>query len=206
MIKVITKTSKLKKRIKVSKKKNPTDKDIYEDYSPPNFKGGEEIGNDIESYLKKNSENFSKIGSGDFAEVHKFKLTKRLFINNKFLDKGTYVIKIYYADELKRFEIDKLTLLSKYGLIPKIYVITKYYIIMDYIDGYTLEYIKSEYFKKDYTNDEYWKIRKYIDDKVNNLRIVWDRLGFYHGDLNPKNIIVSKNLKSVYLIDPWTAD
>lgn len=202
MIRIINKTSKLKKRIKISKKKNPT----YEDFSPPNFKGLEEIGNDIESYLKKNSESFSKIGSGDFAEVHKFKLTKRLFINNKFLDKGTYVIKIYYSDELKRYEIDKLTLLSKYGLIPKIYIITKYYIIMDYIDGYTLEYIKSEYFKRDYTNDEYWKIRKYIDDKVNNLRIVWDKLGFYHGDLNPKNIIISKNLKNVYLIDPWTAD
>jgi hypothetical protein len=57
MIKIINKTSKLKKRIKVSKKKNPT----YEDFSPLNFKGLEEIGNDIESYLKKNSENFSKI-------------------------------------------------------------------------------------------------------------------------------------------------
>lgn len=202
MIKIINKTSKLKKRIKVSKKKNPT----YEDFSPLNFKGLEEIGNDIESYLKKNSENFSKIGAGDFAEVHKFKLTKRLFINNKFLDKGTYVIKIYYSDELKRFEINKLILLSKYGLIPKIYIITKYYIIMDYIDGYTLEYIKSEYFKRDYTNDEYWKIRKHIDDKVNNLKIVWDKLGFYHGDLNSKNIIISKNLRNVYLIDPWTAD
>lgn len=202
MIKVISGTSKLKKKTKVSKKKNPT----YEDFSPPNFKGLEEIGNDIELYLKKNSENYSKIGSGDFAEVHKFKLTKRLFIDNKFLDKGTYVIKIYYSDELKRSEINKLILLSKYGLIPKIYIITKYYIIMDYIDGHTLEYIKSQYFKKDYTTDEYWKIRKYIDDKVNSLRIVWDKLGFYHGDLNPKNIIVSKNLKNVYLIDPWTAD
>lgn len=196
MIRIINKTSKLKK------KKNPT----YEDFSPPNFKGLEEIGNDIESYLKKNSESFSKIGSGDFAEVHKFKLTKRLFINNKFLDKGTYAIKIYYSDELKKHEIDKLTLLSKYGLIPKIYIISKYYIIMDYIDGYTLEYIKSEYFKRDYTNDEYWKIRIYIDDKVNRLRIIWDKLGFYHGDLNPKNIMVSKSLKNVYLIDPWTAD
>lgn len=196
MIKIV------KKKIKVFKKKNPT----YEDFSPPNIKGLEEIGNDIEFYLKKNSENFSKIGSGDFAEAHMFKLTKRLFVNNKFLNKGIYVIKIYYSDELKTYEINKLTLLSKYGLIPKIYIITKYYIIMDYIDGYTLEYIKSEYFKRNYTNDEYWKIRKYIDDKVNNLRIIWDKLGFYHGDINPKNIIVSKNLKSVYLIDPWTVD
>ena len=188
MIRVINKTSKLKKRIKISKKKNPLMSE-----------------NDIEDYIKSLSTEFSKIGIGDYAQVYKFKISKNILINTKILKKGTYAIKIYFSD-IKNYEMNKLTLLSKYGLIPKIYIITKYYIIMDYIDGYTLEYIKSEYFKRDYTNDEYWKIRIYVDDKVNRLRIIWDKLGFYHGDLNPKNIMVSKNLKNVYLIDPWTAD
>lgn len=156
----------------------------------------------IENFIKNYSVEFLKIGVGDYAEVYKFVINKNILVNTKILKRGIYAIKIYYSD-LKDHEINKLILLSKYGLIPKIYIIVNHYIIMDYIDGYTLEYIKSEYFKRNYSDNDYWKIRQYIDNKIEFLKTIWDKLKFRHGDLNPKNIIISKNLKNVYLIDPW---
>lgn len=88
--------------------------------------------------------------------------------------------------------------LSKYGLISKIFIITKNYFIGKYINGYTLLEIKEKYEHDEITNEEYSK----IDEKLDHLIYIWRELKFRHDDLHDENILISKDLKHVYLIDP----
>lgn len=106
-----------------------------------------------------------------------------------------YTLKIFRDNSGER-SIRRTNILktySKYGIIPKIYVITKNYVVSKYIDGYTFNYIV-DHFPKSIPNIQY---------KINNLKKVWYKLGFAHNDLAADNILVSKDLKSVYFIDPY---
>lgn len=108
-----------------------------------------------------------------------------------FLNKKKYVIKHYKSPLLKN-EIDYLKKLSDYKLIPEIFYIDNNYIISDYIEGKSLWEIYNS------------QSRKYLLDIINKvIKILdkWHKLGFNHGDINSRNIMVSENEK-IYLIDP----
>lgn len=164
--------------IKVIKIKNPVDK------------------LDIQKYIKNHSVKFKYFSEGTSAKLYLFELNKRIIVQTKFLNPGKYILKIlhghYNPSEIKYFE-----LLSKYGLIPKIYVINKNYQIYKFIDGYVFSEIESKL-------DD--KTRNYLNDKFYNLLSIWRKLGFNHGDTHEDNIIVSKDLKHLYLIDPGYAE
>lgn len=154
----------------------------------------------IEGFIKINSADFKFISRGGEGKVYYFRLIKSLVINNEILRSGKYTLKIFdnkltenNLNGLSIKKINHLELLSKYGLIPKIYIITKNYVISKYISGTPYYYIKREF-------PEYIEI---IENRINELIKIWEKLGFNHGDLSEGNIIVSDNMKHVYLIDPF---
>ena len=148
---------------------------------------------DIKKYLQLNSVKFKKIGFGVEADVYYFKINDPIIINAELVQEGEYVLKLFRKDiTLKSIEYSDI--LSAYGLIPKIYVITKKYIIMKYIDGKTLANIK---------DDLSVSQLNYINEKIDNLDEIWRKLGFRHWDLTSGNILISKDLKRVYFIDPF---
>ena len=155
---------------------------------------------DIKIFIMDNSVFFKRIGSGAHATVYKFKIDKKLVLNTKILYPGEYVLKLLIADYLywKPNEIDYLNLLSKYGLIPKIFIIGRNYFIGKYIDGYTLAEIKYMLADHEIEKDEYLK----IEDSVDEIISVWAKLNFSHKDLHDENILVSKDFNHIYLIDP----
>lgn len=175
--------AKKKKVSKVRKRKNP-------------FSNA----NDVAKYIENNSTFFQYLASGAHAEIYKFKTNKKIVINTKILLPGEYILKLLKSEYLywKPKQIDYLVKLSKYGLIPKIYIITKNYFIGKYINGYTLLEIKEKY-EHDEIDDETFME---IDDKIEHLIYIWKELKFYHNDLHDENILISKDLKHVYLIDP----
>src|SRR5690606_11607186 len=74
-----------------------------------------------------------EIGEGGSAVVYFLELLKNTFLFDKiFLRKGKYALKLIYPSVLylNSKQIEYLTLLSKYGLIPKIYYIDRNTIIM----------------------------------------------------------------------------
>lgn len=143
----------------------------------------------------KNVLNLKEIGHGTFATVYYFKLDKRSFVINTLLQKGEYVIKIYDTGRELEYEDQKyLLLLSKYGLVPKIYYADSNTIIMKYIDGITLN--KFHRLNNDLT------LWREIKTRIGELYDVWYKLGFNHKDLHDENILIAKNHK-VYLIDPY---
>lgn len=135
------------------------------------------------------------LSAGNEGDVYGLVIPKRtIILDFLLLNKGKYVLKIYdYGIFLNSEQIEYLTTLSKYGLIPKIYYIDDKIIIMDYIDG-----IKYYYFETKYRGTEELDIVKL---NINKLKKIWKRLGFEHGDLNDANILVTNDLK-VYFIDP----
>lgn len=146
--------------------------------------------------FEKDGINIKVFGSGYEANIYYFELNKRkvLPIDGLLLNKGDYVLKIYYdSSELSKKEIDRLMLLSNYGVIPKIYFIKSNIIIMDYVNGKT--YI--EFRRENSFNEK----RKIVDSKIEDFKRVWEKLGLRHGDLNHTNILITENLK-VYFIDP----
>lgn len=149
---------------------------------------------DISQFIRKNSNEFYKIGQGAEGVVFYFKLNKSLILNTKILKPNEYILKIYdFGGNLSLKKIKKLLIYSKYGLIPKIYVITNKYIVSKYIDGYSLNYVLA-HFPNSYDNIYY---------KIDKLKEIWNKLGFNHDDLKAENILFSKDLKSVYFIDPY---
>lgn len=148
---------------------------------------------DIKKFIKDNSVDFSKLGSGAESDSYLFLTNKSIVLNGNILKSGEYVLKIYDNDSiLSTKKLEKLELLSKYGLIPKIYIITKKYIIMKYIHGMIYyDFVRS-----------YPEIKDIIDNKIIKLVQIWEKLGFIHDDLNQGNILISDNY-SVYFIDPY---
>jgi RIO-like serine/threonine protein kinase len=155
--------------------------------------------NDIDIFVKNNSIEFEKIMRGGEATIYYFKLNNSLLVNNVLLKSGEYSLKIY-SDKLTQNnhgglstkKISKLELLSKYGLIPKIYTITKRYIISKYIHGITVSDFQFEY--PDHMDE--------VNEKIEKLIKIWEKLGFSHDDLSEDNILVS-NKGSIYFIDPY---
>lgn len=138
------------------------------------------------------------LAEGDYSEVYEFKINESKRIDNTILKKGLYVIKFLKQDEDNYLNIKDITYLKKLSnlkIIPKIYVITENYIIMDFIDGKTLEYIL--------TNTEH-------PGKKSNLLLKLERLisklhdkKIAHGDLHLRNVLVDSD-ENLYLIDPVT--
>lgn len=156
--------------------------------------------NDVEDYIKNNSISFQYLNHGRYANIYEFKTNKKIVIATKILLPGEYILKVLKSENhyWKSGQIDYLAKLSKYGLIPKIFIITKNYFIGKYINGYTLLEIKEKYEHDEITNEEYSK----IDEKLDHLIYIWRELKFRHDDLHDENILISKDLKHVYIIDP----
>ncbi len=155
--------------------------------------------NDIDDFINDNSVKFEYITRGGEGIIYYFKLNKLLRLNNILLKPSEYSLKIYNNkftqnnyEGLSPKKILKLELLSKYGLIPKIHIITKKYIISKYIHGITVSDFQIEY--PEYMDE--------INNKIEKLLKIWDKLGFVHDDLSEDNILVS-NKGSVYFIDPY---
>jgi tRNA A-37 threonylcarbamoyl transferase component Bud32 len=143
---------------------------------------------------------FKYISEGFFAETFYFKLLKNKLIRNIILKPDEYILKIfkndlekYNAAKPNNYELNRLKLLSKYGLIPKIYIIDKNFIIMKYIKGITLK----EYLQ----NIENYSLTEKILFKIEYIIEKWHDLGFVHGDLYDKNILIT-NTDKIYFIDP----
>lgn len=173
--------------LKIKKRKNPHDSDYIESI----------IGN----------ANYTYIDSGSYAYTYKFILKSPKIINNIRFKSGIYLLKIFIDPFIFHPKgcKERFLKLSKNKLIPKIYIINEKYVIMDYIDGIPLKKLLPEY------NDEIdeWE-EKISPAKAYNLWIKIDQEleEFHrvsksaHGDLNPGNIIISKDLTKVWFIDP----
>lgn len=128
---------------------------------------------------------------GQYAQTYKFKLIRKTFIYNQYLPAGIYVLKILRKITYNSDMIDYLLKMSDLELIPEIFIITKNFTIMKFQKGLLFyEYIR--------------KItRKQFEILLQNLQKIledWQKLGFEHGDLSSRNIIIDKD--EIYLIDP----
>lgn len=134
---------------------------------------------------------------GKESEIFKLKLNQNsTILENLKLDKGAYIIKIFYDwITLNEKQINYLKELSNHELIPKIYYIDSKIIIMDFINGKTLIYFENNY---DLKPEEI----KIIYDNIEKMKRIWEILGFRHGDLHKRNILVTNDL-NVYFIDPY---
>lgn len=99
--------------------------------------------------------NYKYLDSGSYAHTYKFILKFNRKINNINFKPGEYLLKIFY-DPFKYPQKckERFLKLSKFKLIPKIYIINKIYIIMDYVDGITLKKLLPEYNNKTNAWDE----------------------------------------------------
>lgn len=153
---------------------------------------------DIKEFIENNSSDFKYINKGVEGKAFYFKLDKKLILNTEILQSGEYVLKVF--NEGKNYsskQINQLKLFSKYGLIPKVFIVTKKYVIMKYIRGFTLY---SLYNTLDYDDPRLLA----IDNKVEKLEKIWKKLGFEeYLDPNNENILVSEDFKHVYFIDPF---
>lgn len=136
---------------------------------------------------------FEYINFGGYSETYRFFITTPTFVDNNILNKGDYIIKIFYKNYGNINEKTKkyFNLLSDKKLIPKIYVITDEYIIMDFIKGFILKDIL-EYAEKDWNT---------VINKIKYEAKKWWSKGFYHNDLNVGNIIFKPD-GNVIFIDP----
>ena len=77
------------------------------------------------------------IGKGSFGETYTFEImSSKVLDNGEILKSGEYLLK-RFINRPSKHEITSLMILSKYGLIPKIYFIDKNHIIMKYIESVT---------------------------------------------------------------------
>lgn len=141
---------------------------------------------------------FIKISQGGFGETYRFFINNsKKLSNNQILYSGEYLLKRQLHNKLNISEIKKLELLSKYGLIPKIFFISEKYQIMEYIKSNNLFQLTSIH----KISDEKGLI---LLKKIKQLIKNWHKLGYCHGDLrNLKNYLVTSSNK-VYIIDPAT--
>lgn len=136
------------------------------------------------------------LGFGGYSEVYRFILNKPEIVDGNLLQKGDYVIKIFFRNYriLDSKSISYLKDLSNKKLIPQIYVINFDYIIMDYVDGKPL---------KDFNDDKKFITENYqfLIDSIKLELQKWWKKNRYHNDLNPGNIIF-KSKGGVIFIDP----
>jgi predicted Ser/Thr protein kinase len=158
--------------------------------------------NDVKDYISKNSIYFRWFDDGFYSNVYRFKTDKKLILNAKILNPGEYALKILKSPTTywRLDEIEYLEKLSKYGVIPKIFIITQNYSISKFIDGYTYSEIKEKYHYGEINEEDFLE----INHKIDYLISIWSRLKFNHRDLHDGNILISKNYNKVYFIDPST--
>lgn len=152
----------------------------------------------LEELDPKNKIDFKFIGEGYFGETYYFELNQNKIFQNVILKPGKFILKIFKTSREREIhppsekEIKYLITLSKYGLIPEIYIINRRFEIMKYIDGEKLsDHIRNN---NNHLNENYLV-------KLDKLVRKWHQLGFAHGDLGDDNILITKNNK-LYLIDP----
>lgn len=119
---------------------------------------------------------------------------KKSKIYEIYIDNKKYLIK-YFNKKIDNNEIEYLLKLSNNNLIPKIYNINFNYIIMDYIEGFTLEEILQNFITGEYA--------QVLISKIKNVWKNWIIHSNGHGDLHLSNIIITKS-NDVIFIDPLT--
>lgn len=177
----------IKRKVKAKKvKRNPSAKKNY---------------NDIKYFIKFNSEDFDELGEGTEGKTFYFKLNSNLVINTELLKKGEYVLKImFHYAEYSNSELKRLKSMSKYGIIPEIYIFNSKYLIMKYIKGVTLNDLL---FDKKLNKKEEWEVR----DRIEKIYEIWRKLGFDdYIDPNDENILITPDLKKIYILDPIVND
>lgn len=166
--------------------------------------------NQILKYLINHPDikSFHQLGEGVEATTYYIKLIKNTHIFNKLFNPGEYVVKIYKIrteNNFLTYEQQKyLLLLSKYGVIPKIFYIDSNVLIMKYIRGITIDV-----FVQDVINYDPNMI-KILEKQYEKLIDIWYKLGLEHGDIDPDNwlhseniLVTMKNSKiKLYFIDP----
>lgn len=139
---------------------------------------------------------YPKLIRSGHIEIWYFKLEKSLTLYGKRLFPGEYILK--FSKSLPIINRDILLQLSRYRLIPKIYMINSKFNIMKYIKGVELKNIIKENWK--------WTIqqKKIIHQNIITTFKTWHDLGFFHGDIgkNGNNILVDDDTLEVYIIDP----
>lgn len=157
-------------------------------------------------YPDSNDIKVEYLNKGYFAHVYKVKLTSRKLYNNVILIPGTYAVKILLEPSsndnfvndwkpLTESVINRLKLLSKYGLIPEIKYIDKNVIISKFIPGKRLDEIL------DSSKKLSWREFESIIEKIKKLHHAWKKLGLQHGDIHDGNILITDSGK-LYFIDP----
>lgn len=143
---------------------------------------------------------FKYLNEGGYAETYYFAVN-----NSDRLNPGEYVLKIFTEKVITVDQIKYLTLISKYGLIPKIFHINKEYLIMKYVRSTALDqFIKIEYSHGERIITSDILSKKEINSiliKVANLLNKWHDLNLSHGDIHAGNILITRTGK-IYLIDP----
>lgn len=144
-----------------------------------------------------NPQSWNYLAEGDSGEIYKFIIGQNIRIpfvkEDVILKPGSYVLKLLKdSDKLSIKGINFLKKLSKKKLIPEIYVIGPYFIIMKYIFGTTL---------LDLIEDIHPGILERIFHNLYNIVEEYHELGYAHGDLHLKNILIDHD-NNVHLIDP----
>ena len=122
--------------------------------------------------------------------------------NNKTLDfpidltlkKGKYIAKFAY-EIFSKSEIEGLKILSDLNLIPKIYYISSTIYIMKFVEGISVDRLISE------DSNLNRGLKLYIYQNIEKELNLWHSMGFVHGDLFLRNVMISKEGK-IWLIDP----
>ena len=139
----------------------------------------------------------SKIGSGGYGTIYLAKKNKKKYAikMQKFTKDYYWSIEKFLESNINEYE--KLKILRKYSISPRVYDIKFIFnknkmevyslILMQHIDGITLSQYKE---KKGPLNDS---DNKKLNEKVAKMH----KLGIYHLDLHDKNIIVIKKGKNI---------
>ena len=144
-----------------------------------------------------NPQSWNYLAEGDSGEIYKFIIgqnTRIPFVREDVILKpGSYVLKLLKdSDKLSIKGINFLKKLSKNKLIPEIYAIGPYFIIMKYVFGTTL---------LDLIEDIHPGTLERIFHNLYNIVEEYHELGYAHGDLHLKNILIDHD-NNVHLIDP----
>ena len=144
-----------------------------------------------------NPQSWNYLAEGDSGEIYKFIIgqnTRIPFVKEDVILKpGSYVLKLLKdSDKLSTKGINFLKKLSKKKLIPEIYAIGPYFIIMKYVFGTTL---------LDLIGDIHPGTLERIFHNLYNIVEEYHELGYAHGDLHLKNILIDHD-NNVHLIDP----
>lgn len=144
-----------------------------------------------------NPQSWNYLAEGDSGEIYKFIIgqnTRIPFVKEDVILKpGSYVLKLLKdSDKLNVKGVNFLKKLSKNKLIPEIYAIGPYFIIMKYVFGSTL---------LDLIEDIHPGTLERIFHNLYNIVEEYHELGYAHGDLHLKNILID-NDNNVHLIDP----